>query len=540
MQRDSPCGFYTNFTAHDPTRLESVTHTQPAIPMKHTYNLLTSLTALPALCLMLTTTLAKETPPPVSPLPARPADAVESQAGDLLPAPKAETPAPAVPRAPTGEAKPETAARGPADAPAARARALEWLISQQRENGGWGQGGGWRQGQKGQGRVEGSEVEDPSDMGNTCMALMALIRAGHTPASGAHRDRAAKAFEFVCTGVEKADEDSMYVTLVRNSQLQSKIGAYVDTFLAGWVLSELKGTLPDKAAEDRVAKALDKVVRKISKHQKADGSFAGNAGWASVLSQGVCSRALNGAAQKGVKVDLAVLDKDQKQNTAGVNPQTGAISDVAGAATSTAGVALYSSASKVSGLWDRTRTNVKLREDAQAILKDETKSPAEKESAQKRIAQVDEEQRAAENAATAVAAKVKDKAFVAGFGNNGGEEYLSFFNLAETMRARGGEGWVQWRAEMVKIVCGAQNADGSWSGHHCITGRTFCTATALLTLVQENMPAGTPLAEKPGDKPAVDKPVTVPVATETVPAVESPAEPKVKVETEKPVLPDAK
>ena len=34
----------------------------------------------------------------------------------------------------------------------------------------------------------------------------------------------------------------------------------------------------DDAAEKRRAAALDKVVKKIEKHQKDDGSFAGNAG----------------------------------------------------------------------------------------------------------------------------------------------------------------------------------------------------------------------------------------------------------------------
>jgi hypothetical protein len=33
-----------------------------------------------------------------------------------------------------------------------------------------------------------------------------------------------------------------------------------------------------------------------------------------------------------------------------------------------------------------------------------------------------------------------------------------------------------------------QNGDGSWSGHHCITGRTFCTSTALLVLMADRAP----------------------------------------------------
>jgi Prenyltransferase and squalene oxidase repeat len=492
--------------------------------MKHTYTPRGSRVIAPALCLMIA--------PVMAPLPAQ----------DLLPAPSpaAAEKKPAATSSDLGtpqNPKKDPKATTPVSSAATLEKGLAWLIAQQRENGGWGQGGGWRQDVKGKGRVEGAEVEDPADMGNTCMSLMALMRAGHSPGSGTFKDRAAKAFDFVCSNVEKADEDSPYVTPVRNTQLQVKIGAYVDTFLAGWVLSELKGGLPDKASEERAAAALDKVVRKISKHQKADGSFAGNTGWASVLSQGVCSRALNGAVQKGVKVDLAVLDRDQKQNTVGLNKVTGDISSApAAGGASTAGVALYSSSSRISGLWDRTRTNRQLRKDAEAVLADASKPDSDKEAARLRIVTVDEEQRQAETAAAAVAAKAGDKAFVAGFGNNGGEEYLSFFNLAEAMRARGGPGWEQWKLQMVTIVCGAQNADGSWTGHHCITGRTFCTATALLTLVQQNMPAGVPVvAEKAatennasaaGPRPETTTAVEVKPADNAKPAEVTPVEEK--------------
>ena len=31
-----------------------------------------------------------------------------------------------------------------------------------------------------------------------------------------------------------------------------------------------------------------------------------------------------------------------------------------------------------------------------------------------------------------------------------------------------------------------QNQDGSWTGHHCITSRTFCTAAAILVLSSPN------------------------------------------------------
>jgi hypothetical protein len=36
-------------------------------------------------------------------------------------------------------------------------------------------------------------------------------------------------------------------------------------------------------------------------------------------------------------------------------------------------------------------------------------------------------------------------------------------------------------------VIRVQNRDGSWSGHHCITARSFCTSAALLTLLAPNL-----------------------------------------------------
>jgi hypothetical protein len=41
---------------------------------------------------------------------------------------------------------------------------------------------------------------------------------------------------------------------------------------------------------------------------------------------------------------------------------------------------------------------------------------------------------------------------------------------------------------MTENINRVQNKDGSWSGHHCITGRTFCTGTALLVLMADRAP----------------------------------------------------
>jgi hypothetical protein len=53
------------------------------------------------------------------------------------------------------------------------------------------------------------------------------------------------------------------------------------------------------------------------------------------------------------------------------------------------------------------------------------------------------------------------------------------------MLLEGGETFAKWDQSMTDNLNRVQNDDGSWSGHHCITGKTFCTSTALLTLMTD-------------------------------------------------------
>src|SRR5262245_20722548 len=82
-------------------------------------------------------------------------------------------------------------------------KGLAYLISQQHPNGGWGQGGGWRTGS--QGRVEGAEVQDPPDVGNTAIATLALIRAGNSAREGKYSKNIAKAVEFIATKIDNVE-----------------------------------------------------------------------------------------------------------------------------------------------------------------------------------------------------------------------------------------------------------------------------------------------------------------------------------------------
>jgi len=373
-------------------------------------------------------------------------------------------------------------------------KGLAYLLSQQHADGGWGQGGGWRTGGDAGGRVEGANVADPSDLGNTCIAVLALMRAGHTPKEGEHAKKIAKGVDFILTRVEKADKDSLYLTDVRNTQLQSKIGPYVDTFLAQLVMAELKGKMPDEKADKRLVAAFDKTLGKIAKHQQADGNFKKNEAWASTLSMALCSKGFNRAAQMGFNVPQQVLENDLKANSAGLDVTRGTftapvpVGAGASAPASDAGVPVYSQAGKTSGLQEAVNTFKKDEKKNREIVSDKAAKPEEKQQAQMALARLGDAEKAQTAAVDGLIRRLDDKQFIAGFGSNGGEEFLSYMNISETVMVRGGKEWKAWDQAITEALVRVQDKDGGWSGQHCITGRTFCTATALLTMLADRAP----------------------------------------------------
>ena len=144
----------------------------------------------------------------------------------------------------------------------------------------------------------GAQMKDVPSVADTCMAALALIRAGNTPAKGEYAKNVLDAVKFVCGEIEESDKDSLYVTPTRGTRVQIKLGPYIDTFAASLLLAEVKDQMPDAAGQKRVSAALDKLLAKIQKNQRPDGTWGGQ-GWATTLQQGMAVKGLNRAAQNG-------------------------------------------------------------------------------------------------------------------------------------------------------------------------------------------------------------------------------------------------
>ena len=324
---------------------------------------------------------------------------------------------------------------------AAMERGLKWLVSVQGADGGWGQDGG----ETSYARVGERLESNGNDVANTAVAAEALVRAGNTPKSGPYREALQRAVNFILKNVEQSPADGLTVTRVQGTQIQRKLGPYIDTFLTSKLLAELDGAMGDAASNARVRQSLQKCVAKIEANQLKDGSWNIAGGWAPVLGTSMASQSLETARSKGVAVKEGTI--------AGVRSYTMSAAVSPAARPEAAGVALYQGAQQLEQL---------------------SRTAKDREANARQIG--------------AIKAQLSDAKFVTGFGSIGGEEFFSYLSIGDSLRRTGGAEWKKWSSDMTAKILQMQNADGTWAGHHCITGRVAVTSAAILNLAADAEP----------------------------------------------------
>src|SRR5437868_2478692 len=177
-------------------------------------------------------------------------------------------------------------------------KAIHWLVSVQGHDGGWGQDGGEtsyvRQGE----RLE----TKGNDVANTAVAAEALLYSGTTATNGEYREPLRRAVDFILKHVEESPAEGLAITDQQGTQIQRKLGPFIDTFLTSKLLAELDGNMGGAQANARVRQSLQKCVAKIEKNQLKDGSWNISGGWAPILGTSLASQGLYMAKAKGVAV----------------------------------------------------------------------------------------------------------------------------------------------------------------------------------------------------------------------------------------------
>ena len=345
--------------------------------------------------------------------------------------------------------EPKTA---PAPVSTAVDKGARWLASVQGADGGWGQDGGEASSARPGERLESSG----NDVANTAVAALALLQAGRQ-----YEPQVERALAFVLQRIEASPADGLAITDRQGTQIQRKLGPYIDTFLSSMLMSQIDGRASTPALNARVRKALQKTVAKIEKHQQSDGSWNIAGGWAPVLGTSMASRSLFEAKNRGVAVDAAVLKRAENYTVSALSAPPPAAARGAAGGVSAGRLAAAPSAAPAEA------AGVPLYQSAQA-LEQLSRTAADRVQNAKQI--------------SAIQGQLANAAFVGGFGSMGGEEFFSYLNISDSMKRVGGDAWSKWHADITQKILGLQNSDGTWAGHHCITGRVAMTSAAILNL----------------------------------------------------------
>lgn len=278
----------------------------------------------------------------------------------------------------------------------------------------------------------GGDVNQPADLSCTSIAGLALLSQGNTPLGGKHAQELRQIIDatlIMLKWLPTQPREDRPITLV-----QRKIGFNADRFFAALFLSQVLGEAHE--ADPEVRLALVKLVDEISRAQGKDGTW-GDESWAPVLGTVMGWESLRSASSCGLEVNASA--------------------QVAGDA-----------------LLKKLRTKMNRREswmhdfykDASSIRVLYSLGYKQEPAFEKCVAR------------TLKFATEDDRPFT----QAGGEEFLAFFLVTECMLHGNDPQWQDWYPHVSSKIIRIQNSDGSWSGHHCIVQRTFCTAAALLTL----------------------------------------------------------
>ncbi len=145
-------------------------------------------------------------------------------------------------------------------------------------------------------------LKDTPNVADTCIAALALIRSGSTPTQGPYKDAIVKAVRFVRSQVEASDAQvavGLERARARGSSRSSGRTSTRSWPRCSWPRS--RAGCRTSESKKGVDVALHKVLDKIERHQKADGTFDG-AGWAPILAQAMCGKGINRAGQAGAQV----------------------------------------------------------------------------------------------------------------------------------------------------------------------------------------------------------------------------------------------
>ncbi|QGJ68517.1 Hypothetical protein PBC10988_1760 [Planctomycetales bacterium 10988] len=275
------------------------------------------------------------------------------------------------------------------------------------------------------------------DLASTAIVGLALLADGNTPTQGRYSQQTDKLLYGLLRLVDQRLDESY--AFGKTALVQRKIGRNADLFLALLFLTEVYYETPYD--EEMLRETIERLIHHICLTQKEDGTW-GSESWAPILGTVIGWESLRTSASAGFRID-ASAKKVAETLMENLERKRGLEESWM--------FRLYNDAASVRVLYSFS----KYRESP--LLMDTLEHLFEIIRNDPRI-----------------------------FDLAGGEEYYSLALVTECLVHDPRPQFKFWYPTVSRKLVVRQNRDGSWSGHHCIVDRTFCTAAALLTLMGPN------------------------------------------------------
>lgn len=279
------------------------------------------------------------------------------------------------------------------------------------------------------------DLAQAEDIGCTSMVGLALLADGSTPTKGPNRRKLQEIEKYLIKKVEVMPQGN--ITSKTNTQLQGKIGRQAHSFFALLFMTQIAG---ESHLRERTLESAKKLTEAVTSSQLENGSWGQESwaptlgtvmGWTSLRSSHFAGFDVGGSPDKTAEHLIQSMQVQAARHNHWMHE-------------------LYKNAAGIRVLYAMKREDEEI---VKTSFRDVLKLVQGGNTA---------------------------------FNQAGGEEYLAFHLITETMLQKGGEDWNTWFPEVRDKICSVQNHDGSWTGHHCITSRTFCTAAACLVLSAPN------------------------------------------------------
>ncbi len=300
----------------------------------------------------------------------------------------------------------------------AAAAGIVWLLKAQNEDGSWGE-----------------DVRREAEVACTAISGLALLSSGDTGRDGPHRAAVTKAARWVAKRALASGRQMRGAP----SSIETYLGEHIGDYLACAFLAEALGMVPEAAKDEATGQALRRLVRRIQGWQQEDGSW--NDGVEPLTTTAIAYVALRAAHNAGVTVKDTSLERVVHYVESRIDTDRKVVVDP-----------LHGDRPRFTGTAGALRVLFGLGK---------IKTPEGR-------------------VASGILAKLP---FGRDYGDEvSGEDFFGGVLAAHAMIHEEGEAWENAFAKIQKVLTSCQNADGSWTGHHCISARTFCTAAAVMTL----------------------------------------------------------